>query len=169
MSDDKFKIMKNALTMQIKVCEQQLPRPATGYKPELAVELRMTADRGVGVFTTKFIPAGTQIYDFCAYTFNESEFHKLLQMFLTVEERIWFLDHCWGGPNNKVMMTTSDTAFTNHSREPSVTYSPSDSSGNATRDIQPGEELTEDYRLFKEPTYLVKLRLEYGVDCSKFL
>ena len=164
MSDNKFEIVKNALPMQIKVCEQQLPRPAVGYKPEFAVELRMTADRGVGVFTTKFIPAGAQIYDYSMYAFNESELHKLLQSLPTVEQRRWLLEHCWGGPNNKVLMTTSDTIFINHSREPSVLHSPSDSSGNATRDIQPGEELTEDYRLYAEPSYLAELCLEYGID-----
>ena len=64
------------------------------------------------------------------------------------------------------MVTTSDTVFTNHSREPSVTYSPSDCSGNAARDIQPGEELTEDYCLYEEPSYLAKLCLGYGIDLS---
>ena len=167
MSSDKFEVVKSALPMQAKVCEQQLPRPAVGYR--FAVELRMTADRGVGVFTTEFIPAGTQIYDFSMHSFNENEIRKLLQMLPTVEERKWLLDHCWGGPNNNIMMTTSDIIFTNHSREPSVTYSSSDCLGNAARDIQPGEELTEDYRLYAEPSYLIELRLEYGIDYSKFL
>ena len=82
MSDNKFEIVKSALPIQIEV-EQQLPRPADGYK--IAVELRMTANRGVGVFTTEFVPAGTQIYDYSMYAFDESEIRKLLQMLPTMK------------------------------------------------------------------------------------
>ena len=74
-----------------------------------------------------------------------------------------------GGPNNKVMVTTSDTIFTNHSREPSVVYLSDDYSGFAARDVHPGEELTEDYRCYGDPSYLNELCLEYGIDSSKFL
>ena len=165
--DDKFQIVKCALPIKAKVYEQSLPRPAVGYK--VGAELRMTADKGIGVFATEFIPAGTQIYDFDMYEFDQSEFLELVEMLPLVEDRKFLLDHCWGGPNDNIMMTTSDIIFTNHSQEPTILYSLNDCLGNAARDIHPGEELTEDYRLYEGPQYLKDLRVEYGLEYWKFL
>ena len=168
---DKFQIVKNALPLLMNVCKQQLPKPACGFT--VGVELRMTADRGIGVFTTEFIPAGTQIYsDYVVdYTFDHSELVKLLEIITSREEREFFLEHCWGGPNGGVnaAMAVTDACFINHSREPTILYLPLSEEGFVIRDLYPGDEITEDYRVQEGPLFLKDIRLEYGLEFYKWL
>ena len=168
---DKFQIVKNALPLLMNVCKQQLPRPACGFT--VGVELRMTVDRGIGVFATEFIPAGTQIYSkevkYKDYTFDCSEFVKLLETIPSREEREFFLEHCWGESNEDTAMTIYDGCFINHAREPTIEYVPVSQSGFATRDLYPGDEITEDYRHIEGPSFLKDVRLEYGLEFFRCL
>ena len=168
-STDKFQIVKNALPLLMNVCKQQLPRPACGFT--VGVELRMTADRGIGVFATEFIPAGTQIYDDASvdYTFDRSELVKLLETIPSREEREFFLEHCWGGSNEDAAMAVTDACFINHSREPTVLYLPLSEAGFVIRDLYPGDEITEDYHVQEGPLFLKDIRLEYGLEFYRYL
>ena len=165
-STDKFQMVKNALPVLMNVCKQQLPRPACGFT--VGLELRMTADRGIGVFATDFIPAGTQIYSegfkYKDYTFDHSEFVKLLEMIPNREKREFFLDHCWGESNEDVLISIYDGCFINHSREPTILYMPVSQLGVAARDLHPGDEITEDYCVIEEPSFLKDIRLKYGIE-----
>ena len=43
-------------------CTEDLPRLSrSGFR--VKVELRMTPDKGIGVFAAEFIPANTRVYD----------------------------------------------------------------------------------------------------------
>ncbi len=101
---------------------------------------------GFGIFSTEFIAKGTKIWEYDPrfdITFSEQEFETLPP---SVKKEVEI--HCYqpepGGP---VFYESTMGKYMNHSRKPNVDFQ-SVGVGMATRDIQPGEELTCDYRHF---------------------
>jgi SET domain-containing protein len=144
---------------------EKLPRPAEGYMG--LAELRMTPDKGIGVFATQFIPKGQQVYEFEGIDFTKEEVAAILDSLLSDDGRLYFLEHIYG-IKDKLIFLTNDGKFVNHSDNPNVgrlpgwTYADIDH-GYALQDIEKGEELTEDYNTFCLESYLHRLANKYGL------
>jgi len=117
-------------------------------------ELRLSNPRiGLGVFATRFIPKGTltwvrdridQALTPAAVAQLPSAYHDIILKYSFIDGRGHFV-LCW-----------DHARFVNHSCSPTCRSAGYDFEM-AVRDIEPGEELTDDYG---------SLNLEYGFDCS---
>ena len=117
-------------------------------------ELRLSNPQiGLGVFATRFIPKGTltwvrdrldQAFAPAAIAQLPSSYHDILLKYSFIDGRGHFV-LCW-----------DHARFVNHSCDPTCRSAGYDFEM-AMRDIQPGEELTDDYG---------SLNLEWGFDCS---
>ena len=158
--------------METKNEAANFPRPAKGFC--VNVELRMTLDKGVGVFAAEFIPANAVVY----YTtedsilFDENEARKHIALMQSEEERVYWISHVCPLNEESVVLDPYDIPMMNHSCNPTVDWRSSstagycvgpDGYGLATRDIIEGEELTEDYRTYPDTPFLNKLMEEYGI------
>ena len=151
------KIFRNYLDKN----SQTYPRPAKGFL--VKAELRLTEDRGIGVFATEFIPAGTRVTGFKRTFYNEQQVREILDKLHSHKERCDWLDHIYG-LNGMVVIDHDDGGFLNHSDNPNIYMDDVDNSKDfASRDIFPGEELTEDYRQYQEVPFKVALYEEYGL------
>ena len=148
-----------------------LPREAKGFLG--MAELRMTPDnKGIGVFATQFIPANQQLYEYVGKTYNKEEAIALLDSMSSHEEREFWLVHIYG-LNGKFALCLNDGLMINHSYDPTIGRLPGwDESTEidhayALRDIQKGEELTQDYRTFIDPPYFLEVCKKYGVTVDR--
>ena len=149
------KIFRNYLDKN----SQTYPRPAKGFL--VKAELRLTEDRGVGVFATEFIPAGTRVNGCNCTFYNEQQVHEILDKLPSDKERCDWLDHTYGW-YGMCVMDHEDGGFLNHSENPTISMNAMESSRDfASRDILPGEELTEDYRQYHEVPFMVELYERY--------
>ena len=140
---------------------EELPRPATGFV--VRAELRMTPDKGIGVFAAEFIPANTRVNDYHDITYyNEEEAIAYLASLPSDEERKWWLEHGYG-VNNKIAVVNDDSQMVNHSHNPTLVENPDDGHDYTTRDVYEGEELTEDYRTYDFVPFFEDLCEEYGI------
>ena len=140
---------------------EELPRPATGFL--VRTELRMTPDKGIGVFAVEFIPANTRVDDYRDVTYyNEEETIAYLASLSSDEERKWWLEHAYGD-NNKIAVVNDDSQMINHSNNPTLFENPDDGHDYTTRDVYEGEELTEDYRSYDIVPFFEDLCDEYGI------
>lgn len=110
---------------------------------------------GLGLFADQFIPKGTEV---CRFTpgFDQKftaeqilAFPKLLQ--------IYFYHSSWLSSKSHLYILPSDGCrFTNHSNDPNTLseYSETEEEAvsKAIRDINPGEEIIEDYASFEDFT-----------------
>ena len=94
-----------------------LPKMAKGFLG--MAELRMTPDKGIGVFATQFIPANTQLYEYVGKTYNKEEIIALLDTMSSHEEREYWLIHVYG-LNGKLAVCLNDGDLINHSYEPTI-------------------------------------------------
>ena len=153
--------------LMVERCEDRLPRPATGFL--VRAELRMTPDKGIGVFAAQFIPVKTRIYESEPISYSEEEASALLESLPTLEERKHWLEHAYGS-QGKVCIDQDDSTMINHSDNPNMinellsehkhkvkNYSI------AVRNIEEGEELTEDYRTYSLTPAYIRLCKKYGV------
>ena len=129
---------------------EDLPRPAKGFRG--MAELRITPDKGIGVFATQFIPANTWVYEYEGLIYSKEKAAAILESMSSKEEREYWLDHVYGH-NGKIILLTNDGKFVNHSDDPNVGRFPDfedcdNDQGCTLRDIREGEELTEDYNTF---------------------
>ena len=140
---------------------EKLPRPATGFR--VKAELRMTPDKGIGVFAAEFIPANTRVNnDYHTTTYNKEEVVTYLASLSSDEERKRWLEHAYGR-NERVVIEHEDIRMLNHSNNPTLVENPDNGHDYTTRDVYEGEELTEDYRKYgNEPLYM-ELCKQYGV------
>jgi hypothetical protein len=144
---------------------EELPRPAVGFL--IKTELRMTPDKGIGVFATQFIPANTRIYVSDPQSYTEEEASAYLESLPTLEERQDWLDHAYGS-KGKICQDLYDTVRINHSDNPTM-FNKSETEKSlknfaiATRDIQVGEELTEDYKVYTLTQAYIRLCKQYGI------
>lgn len=101
---------------------------------------------GFGVFAKDFIPKGAKVWEFNPtfdITFSEQQFEAL-----PPASRAEIEIHLYQPePGGLLYYESTMGKYMNHSREPNVDFA-TVGAGWATRDIQPGEELTCDYRHF---------------------
>ena len=141
----------------------ELPRRAKGFL--VNAELRLTPDnKGIGVFTCEFIPANTRVDDPHLIYFDEQETLKLLASLPNDEARRDWLDHAFGDGGKVGVHNThlDDGGMVNHSDNPSLATNNDDDYSYSTRDIQIGEELTEDYRTYDHVPFFEDLCKKYG-------
>ena len=139
---------------------KELPRPATGFR--VKAELRMTPDKGIGVFAAEFIPANTRIDDYQTTYYNKEEAIAYLASLSNDEERKWWLEHAYGD-KGKIAIEYDDSDMINHSNNPTIAENPNDGHDYTTRDVYEGEELTEDYRTYDYVPFYEDLCDKYGV------
>ncbi len=105
---------------------------------------------GVGVFTSQFIPAGTVIWDFTEDVDLRLDPAVVAATPEPLGSRV--RRYCYEEPDGTLVLCGDNARFMNHSFEPNC-----DDRGTVTsarRDIQPGEELTCDYRAFDRESAL---------------
>lgn len=101
---------------------------------------------GTGLFAGEFIPKGRVLWRFQPgfdALFSQTEIAQLSEPAKMQFYNYSFLDRKYG----KYMLCGDDARFFNHSSEPNCDDSAPDKTL-AIRDIEPGEELTVDYRAF---------------------
>ncbi len=98
---------------------------------------------GVGIFAAEFIPRDARIWELTPnvdLVFEDlSVFPRVFQDFLAT--------YCYRN-RGRYILCADHTRFFNHADEPSCRDDPVGEYMYAVRDIEPGEELTADYRLF---------------------
>jgi len=109
---------------------------------------------GIGLFADEFIAKDTPVWKFqdgFDVRISETQFAKLSE---SAQKQV--LNYCYFNSKTKNYVLPSDDArFFNHSDEPNVTSGPDDDHIDiAVRDIQPGEELTQNYKVFDGNTGL---------------
>ena len=147
---------------------EDLPRPAKGFC--VNAELKMTPDRGIGVFAAEFIPANTIV---CyttddATSFDENEAREYILSLSSKEEKVYWIEHVTPINEERVVLDHGDLPLVNHSSNPTIfsrDTAPDGSSSYsfAARDVNKEEELTEDYRTYPNVPFLDKLMKEYGI------
>ena len=109
---------------------------------------------GIGIFADEFIPKGTKIWEFREGF--DMRFDENFPDTLSESARKQFLNYTYKNPKTgKYVLCADDARFFNHSETPSAEDlyfdNPTESSEGITvaaRDINPGEEITSDYRAF---------------------
>lgn len=134
---------------------------------------------GKGLFATHFIPSGTLLWKYksapkgapgvnvWSYTCDAEVRARLAE--LTPERQQFFMDHvyCFEGRLNEIL---DDGFFWNHSEAPNTGLPPCNAPGYcvestyAVRDIQPGEQLLDDYGTYAYEEWFNKLMAEFNVD-----
>ena len=142
-------------------CTEDLPRLSrSGFR--VKVELRMTPDKGIGVFAAEFIPANTRVYDCQTTYYNKEESIAYLASLSSDEEKKWWLEHAYGY-EGKIAIEYDDSDMVNHSNNPTIAENPNDGHDYTIRDVYEGEELTEDYRTYDYVPFFEELRDKYGI------
>ena len=142
-------------------CTEDLPRLSrSGFR--VKVELRMTPDKGIGVFAAEFIPANTRVYDYETTYYNKEEAIAYLASLSSDEERKWWLEHAYGD-KGKIAIEYDDCDMINHSNNPALARNSNDGHNYTTRDVYEGEELTVDYRTHDYVSFFEELRDKYGL------
>lgn len=103
---------------------------------------------GIGLFADEFIAKGTPVWKFelgFDLQISKSKFSELSE---SAQQQV--LNYCYFNPKTNYYVVCSDDArFFNHSDDPNCTSGPDDDHIDvAIRDIQKGEELTQNYKIF---------------------
>lgn len=114
---------------------------------------------GMGLFAAEFIPKGTRIFEFnhkVDLRVTEKEFKAICAVSPTMKKWLW--RYSYQNPKTKDWIICADDArFTNHSETPNATsiqVADNDELVDvAACDIEEGEEITNDYRLFDTHPY----------------
>lgn len=116
----------------------------------IKVKIKESKINGIGLFANQFIPEGTLIWEFKPgfdLRIDKAELDKLPKV-----ARDCYLKYCYLNPTTKkYVLCFDDARFFNHSDEPNCREEKSpdgevEGITVAARDIQPGEELTANYR-----------------------
>lgn len=112
---------------------------------------RQSAIHGIGLFAAQFIPEGTPTWEFTP-GIDQAIHPQMLERFPT-HARPWFLTYAYLDIRSGLYVLCADDArYMNHSETPNVRgdyeREPVFGLDLAARDIEPGEELTCDYRTF---------------------
>ena len=146
--------------------KRNFPMPAKGFL--VKVELRKTPDKGVGSFAAEFIAVDTKIAELSrSRYFNEEEAVEYLATLPSQEEKHYWLTHVYSASDEKISEDVYDQLIVNHSTVPNTRMIIKDYNDGyviALRDIQEGEELTDDYRRFPKLPFLDRLRKENGAE-----
>lgn len=108
-------------------------------------ELRLINQHiGFGVFATRFIPRGTVVYAKDALDIQFDPAHPLITdaLYATVIEKYTYIE-----PDGVRVLSWDHARYVNHSCTPS-TLTTGYGFEIALRDLQPGDELTDDYTIF---------------------
>jgi hypothetical protein len=162
--DNLLKIAKSNVVNDHLEALKNVPRPARGFS--IKADLKMSTNgRGVGVFAAEFLPAGTRVETDRVHTaFTREQAYAFLEAVQNDEQRKWWLEHiyCLDGLM-KIDMVELDTMMVNHCDNPTV-VTREDGFDYTTRDVNIGEELTEDYRTYDIVPYYEELCEKYGVE-----
>ena len=106
---------------------------------------------GIGLFANQFISKGTLIWKFQSGFDLKIEESELIKLSEPAKEQ--FFNYAYlNAKTNKYILCFDDARFFNHSDDPNILdiESPDDEEGMniADKDIQEGEELTCDYKVF---------------------
>ena len=138
-----------------------LPRKATGFIVNLEVKETCNG-RGIGIFAAQFIPKNTRIDDGnSGRSFNEEELIAFIEGAEDDTERRWWLEHMYGNEGMMWLnMDDLDTMMVNHCENPTTVMLPHGDF--TTRDVNIGEEITENYNHFQDLPSYGKLCKKYG-------
>ena len=100
---------------------------------------------GIGLFAAQFIPDGTVIWRFQPGFDLELSEKDLLRLTAAAQKQVRRYAYSFP-PGGRYFLSSDDDRFTNHSDTPNTHFV--NGCSVAARDIQPGEELTTDYREF---------------------
>jgi uncharacterized protein len=114
-------------------------------------EKRRSTIHGLGLFAAEFIPAGTPTWRFTPGL--DQAIHPSSIRSLNSHNLPWFLTYAyWDIKTGLYVLCSDDARYMNHSDEPTVRgdyeEEPVFGVDIAIRDLQPGDELTCDYRTF---------------------
>ena len=129
--------------------------------------LKESEGKGLGVFADQFILANTKIAVISGESkyFNEEEALAYLESLPSEEERVYWLTHVYAY-KDKIALDPYDLLMMNHSSSPNMTMVVNDYNDaylTALRDINKGEELTEDYNTYPDLPFLDQLVEKYGI------
>jgi hypothetical protein len=113
------------------------------------------ATKGLGIICKQFVKEGDVVYSLAQDTKKVVIDDRSLEEYLaTVPDVLHVLNHGFCSGNQFIDLQYSDERFTNHSFTPSAKYLLDLEVSVALRDIQPGEEITENYWEYTlPPTY----------------
>jgi hypothetical protein len=102
---------------------------------------------GIGLFADQFIPKGTPIWIFMP-GFDQKVSKKKLNI-LSEPSKKQFLNYAYLNHKSSLyILSFDDTRFTNHSDNPNCITADQESISVAGEDIEKGDELTENYRIY---------------------
>jgi hypothetical protein len=161
------------------------PVAAMPFNPNVLA--RSSVKHGRGLFATGRIPKGTPIWRFAAtadcpksqtgemvnYVYSRAELEDL-----AVKDPVKIKEVLWGGylhdPSDQFIHLVDGGQFTNHSDSPNCggdwAADPKDEVSVAIRDIEEGEEITDDYSVFQDMSceWLVALLAEHSPERAAF-
>jgi len=111
-------------------------------------KLGLSGIHGIGLFADQFIPKGSIVWEFTPVL--DIELDKEDMRLPELVEK-YLMKHCYKSPKtSKYVLCFDNTRFINHSENPNcadVGNTIGEAPDIALRDIEPGEELTLDYRI----------------------
>ena len=132
---------------------------------QVAYELKDAGDDiGMGIFVTSAVAKGTMIWQYSAginvkvYDSSSAALH--LEKFTARTEATKFLDLTYG-LKDLLHEITDEGRFMNHSNKPNCVTDKSLGHTYASRDIEAGEQLFEDYSTYDHPDFLLDLLEKY--------
>jgi len=140
-----------------------LPSKAKGFL--VKAELELSPGKGICVFAAQFIPANTKVAIHHFICYDEHQTKQILEQLPSDEERKKWLKHSFG-LNGKLVVHDSKVDYggmVNHSDHPTLVLNGVDGCTYSTRDIQNGEELTEDYGTYDKIPLHEELCEKYSV------
>jgi SET domain-containing protein len=111
----------------------------------IATYLAPSNIHGLGVFTAEDVPAGTTIWEFTEGVDWRIEAHELAAF--PEPYQAMLRHYCYRAPAGTYVLCGDNAKFMNHSDQPNCD-DPEGPRTVANRDLEPGEELTCDYRTF---------------------
>lgn len=147
-----------------------------GFQVSCSIRESSVPGIGQGVFAEEFIPAGTLVWKYArginVHIYRDASEVRQRLSELEPQDQRFFMTHVYmvGGVLNEIL---DDARMWNHSDAPNTGYGPdgADSdffSSYASRDIEAGEELFDDYGRYEYPAYFVELAREYNVPLDFF-
>ena len=146
----------------------------SGFKVPYSLE--NIDQKGLGIIATDDIKKGTLIWKpLYIKRYNEQTFNKLIvhmELSTTIESIRFFLNHIYGW-NGFIIELLDDSKYMNHSSN--ANSGAGDKLGifdplgcnYALRDINAGEEITDDYSAYDNPSWYLELCKVYNVESAK--
>jgi SET domain-containing protein len=144
-----------------------LDKNLSGFQVEYEIK---ESPFGLGIFAKQFIPKGALIWKYHrgvnVNSYKSIDEVKVRLSQLSKDEQEFFMSHVYlyDGYMNEIL---DDGKMWNHSESPNTGQSIQDlQSTFAIRDIEPGEELLDDYGVYEYPDWFVELVLQsVAINC----